>query len=50
MNPGTGESVMVFPSIEVVATAGWSVPIAMEDRAIHVWGFSLDGSTVITKY
>ena len=44
MNPGTGQSVMTFPSIEVIATAGWSVPIWMEDRTIHVWGFSLDGS------
>ena len=43
MNPGTGEPVMAFPSIEVIATAGWSVPIWMEDRTIHVWGFSLDG-------
>lgn len=44
MNPGIGEPVMVFPSIEVIATAGWSAPIKMEDRTIHVWGFSLDGS------
>ena len=44
MNPGAGVPVMVFPSIEVVATAGWSAPIAMEDRTIHVWGFSLNGS------
>ena len=44
MNPGVGEPVMAFPSIEVIATAGWSAPIAMEDRTIHVWGFSLDGS------
>ena len=44
MNPETGEPVMAFPSIEVIATAGWSVPIWMEDRTIHVWGFSLDGS------
>ncbi len=44
MNPGVGELVMIFPSIEVAATAGWSAPIAMEDRTIHVWGFSLDGS------
>jgi 4'-phosphopantetheinyl transferase len=44
MNPGVGEPVMVFPSIEVVATAGWSAPIALEDRIIHVWGFSLDES------
>ncbi len=44
MNPGTGEPVMAFPSIELIATAGWSVPIGTEDRTIHVWGFSLDGS------
>ncbi len=44
MNPGTGGSVMAFPSIELIAMAGWSAPIAMEDRTIHVWGFSLDGS------
>src|SRR3989338_2442075 len=43
-NPGIGEPVMAFPSIELIATAGWSAPIAMEDRTIHVWGFSLDGS------
>jgi 4'-phosphopantetheinyl transferase len=36
---------MVFPSVDVVATVGWSAPVAMEDRAIHVWGFSLDGSS-----
>jgi 4'-phosphopantetheinyl transferase len=44
MNPGTGEQVMVFPSLELIATAGWSAPIEMENRAVHVWGFSLDGS------
>ena len=44
MSSGTGEPVMVFPSIELITTAGWSAPIAMEDRTIHVWGFSLDGS------
>ena len=44
MNPGTSEPVMVYPPIEVVATAGWSAPIPMEDQAIHVWGFSLDES------
>jgi 4'-phosphopantetheinyl transferase len=35
---------MAFPSIESIATAGWSAPITMEDRTIHLWGFSLDGS------
>ena len=44
VNPGIGGSVMAFPSIELIATAGWSAPIEMEDRTIHVWGFSLDGS------
>jgi len=44
VNPGIGEPVMAFPSIELIATAGWSAPIAMEERTIHVWGFSLDGS------
>ena len=43
MNSGAGEPVMAFPSIELIATAGWSAPIAMEDRTIHAWGFSLDG-------
>ena len=44
MNPGVGEPVMGFPSIELIAKAGWSAPTAMEDQTIHVWGFSLDGS------
>ena len=44
VNPGVGEPVMAFPSIELIATAGWSAPIAIEDRTIHIWGFSLDGS------
>ena len=44
MNPGVGKPVMAFPSIELIAAADWSAPIGMEDRTIHVWGFSLDGS------
>ena len=43
MNPGVGEPVMAFPSIELIAAFGWSAPIAVEDRTIHAWGFSLDG-------
>jgi 4'-phosphopantetheinyl transferase len=50
VNPGTDELVMVFPSIEVIATAGWAVPIVMEDRTIHVWGFSLDGSLAFVEH
>jgi 4'-phosphopantetheinyl transferase len=49
MNPSVGEPVIVFPSIEVVATAGWSAPIAMEDRTIHVWGFLLDESRTFAE-
>lgn len=44
MNPGIGQPVIAFPSIELITTAAWSVPIGMEDRTIRVWGFSLDGS------
>jgi len=44
VSSGIGEPVMAFPSIELITTSGWSAPIAMEDRTIHVWGFSLDGS------
>ncbi|MEP6958261.1 MAG: 4'-phosphopantetheinyl transferase superfamily protein [Nitrospirota bacterium] len=50
MNSGIGELVMAFPSIESIASAGWSTPIAMEDRAIHVWGFSLDGSLSFVEH
>ena len=49
MNPSTDEPVMGFPSIELIATAGWSAPTAMEDRTIHVWGFSLDGDQSCVK-
>jgi 4'-phosphopantetheinyl transferase len=49
VNLGIGEPVVAFPSIESIATAGWSVPIEIEDRTIHVWGFSLDGSPSFVK-
>ena len=44
MHSGVGEPFVAFPSIELIATDDWSTPIAIEDRTIHVWGFSLDGS------
>mgnify|MGYP001352831670 CR=1 FL=1 len=44
VNSGVGEPAVSFPSTELIATAGWLAPIAMEDWTIHVWGFSLDGS------
>lgn len=49
MNPDVGEPVMAFPSIELIATAGGSAPIIMEDRTVHVWGFSLDGSPSVVE-
>jgi 4'-phosphopantetheinyl transferase len=44
VNPDIDEPVMGFPSIELIATAGWPARTAMEDQTIHIWGFSLDGS------
>src|SRR5688572_1586693 len=44
MNPSTGEPVMAFPSIESIGAPGWLKPVALKDRAIHIWDFSLDGS------
>jgi|CXWL01.1.fsa_nt_gi 4'-phosphopantetheinyl transferase len=44
MNPAVGEPAMAFPSIELTGIVGWSAPIEIENEAIHVWGFSLDGS------
>jgi len=50
VSPHVGEPVMAFPSIELIATAGWSAPITMEDQTIHVWGFSLDGSPSFVEH
>jgi 4'-phosphopantetheinyl transferase len=44
VNPAIGAPVMAFPSVELIVSSGWSAPIAMEEEAIHVWGFLLDGS------
>jgi 4'-phosphopantetheinyl transferase len=49
MNSNAGKSVMVFPSIESIATIGWSAPIAMENRIVHVWGFSLEGHSAFVE-
>ncbi|MDN5941405.1 MAG: 4'-phosphopantetheinyl transferase superfamily protein [Nitrospira sp.] len=45
VNLGAGGSIVTFPSIELLATTEWSAPIEMEDRTVHVWGFSLDGNS-----
>ena len=49
MNSNAGKSVIVFPSIESIATIGWSTPIAMENRIVHVWGFSLEGHSAFVE-
>jgi 4'-phosphopantetheinyl transferase len=49
VNPGVGGLVVAFPSIELIATIGWSSPIQMENRAVHLWGFALDGSPSLLK-
>ena len=49
MSPDVGEPSMVFPSIECIAMAGRKAPIELEDRTIHVWGFSLDGSAAVVE-
>ena len=43
VKPGVGGLVVAFPSIELIATTGWSSPIQMGNRAVHLWGFALDG-------
>lgn len=44
VSSGTGEPVVTFPSIDLIATAGLEKSITCDDCTIHVWGFSLDGS------
>lgn len=38
--------IVTFPSLEGLATVDHPAPLTLEDRAVHVWGFSLDGSAV----
>jgi 4'-phosphopantetheinyl transferase len=49
VNSGVGAPVISFPSVESIATAGWLAPIAIKKGAVHVWGFSLDGSPPCTE-
>ena len=40
---------VTFPSLEGLVTVDDPAPLTLDDRAVHVWGFSLDGSaTVLT--
>ena len=41
--------IVTFPSIEGLATADHPAPLTLDDRAVYVWGFSLDGSAAALK-
>jgi len=49
VNLRVGGPVVAFPSIELIATDSWSAPITIDDRTIHVWGFSLDACPSLMK-
>lgn len=38
--------IITFPSMEGLATVDHLAPLTLDDRALYVWGFSLDGSAV----
>lgn len=44
MNPEMGQPAIVFPSVESLATDVRPTSVAIENRAIHVWSFSLGAS------
>ena len=41
--------IVTFPSIEGLATVDHPAPLTLDDRAVYVWGFSLDGSAAALK-
>ena len=50
MNPGPAEPIVAFPSIEeLTMAADHSSPLRLAGRTVHVWGFTLDGSTAGLK-
>jgi 4'-phosphopantetheinyl transferase len=49
LDSDVNEPGMVFASIERIAMAGRPVPIELEDRTIHVWGFLLDESAAVVE-
>ena len=49
MNSNSLGPIVTFPSIEGLATVDHPAPLTLDDRAVYVWGFSLDGSAVALK-
>jgi 4'-phosphopantetheinyl transferase len=49
VSPDLGEPGMVFTPVDRIAMADRAAPIELEDRTIHVWGFSLDGSAAVVE-
>ena len=41
--------IVTFPSLEGLATVDHPAPLTLDDRAVHVWGFSLDDSIAALK-
>ena len=49
MNSNSFGPIVTFPSLEGLATVDHPAPLTLDDRAVYVWGFSLDGSAVAMK-
>jgi 4'-phosphopantetheinyl transferase len=49
LDSDVNEPGMVFPSIERIAMASRPLPLELEDRTIHVWGFLLDESAAVVE-
>lgn len=44
MNPDSLGPNVSFPSVALLAPVDLSAPLALDDRTVHIWGFSLEGS------
>ena len=47
MNLHSHGPLVTFPSLEGLATLDSPAPLALDNRAVHVWGFSLNGSAKV---
>ena len=49
MNPDSFGPIVTFPSVEHLAMIDHPAPVGLDDRTVHVWGFSLDGSAAALR-
>ncbi|MGH7181031.1 MAG: 4'-phosphopantetheinyl transferase family protein [Nitrospiraceae bacterium] len=49
MNSHSFGSIITFPSLERLTTGNDPAPLTLDNHAVHVWGFSLNGSAVALK-